>query len=470
MAENESLLSKRRTFIKQTLAASLGSVFLTLPSHARSKVLANGLTIYFPESVDYELLNTPFNSDLSFAPVAIAACKNEADVIAAVLYAREKQLKPSIKSGGHSFIGASFSGGLIIDVSQMKQKIYRAKADTFYAGPGLKLAEVYDYLLPNGRLLPSGSCGGVGLSGLTLGGGYGFFARQHGLTCDHLKSVRMVTAEGKVITSEESPELLWACKGGGNGHFGVITAMKFSTIKAPPIFTTQKFRMYNLTAKRAAKLMKVWFKVASQLPNTMFSAFILNGKTLTMLISSTYSSKGSAFQKAATALLKAGTKTRGVYSKPTVRAVKTYSGRPNPLPFRNMCAGFYNGFSDVKKIAEKICAVTIQNPGILFQINTLGGAISTIDDNSSAYAHRKYGYLGELQAYWQSDRQKRRLMSSVDEIRKLLKDVPDHYANYPDPDLKEPAKAYYGDSLERLKELKTKLDPDDFFEQMQGLT
>jgi len=463
-------LSKRRTFIKQTLAASVGAALL--PLSARSEILPSGLTLYFPENADYKRLNTPFNSDLSFAPVAIAACRNETDVVAAVLYAKEKKLKPSIKSGGHSFIGDSFSGGLIIDVSQMKQKVYRAKTDTFTAGPGLKLAEVYDYLLANGRMLPSGSCGGVGLSGLTLGGGYGFFARQHGLTCDHLKSVRMVTAEGNVISSEEHPELLWACRGGGNGHFGVITSMKFSTVKAPAKFTTQKFRAHNLTAKRAAQLMKDWFEVASELPNPMFSAFILNGKSLTMLISSTYSHQGPAFQKAKTALLKAGTgtKTRGVYSKATAKVIKTYSGRPHPLPFRNMCGGYYKGYADIEKISEDICQTTIDNPGIIFQINALGGAINTVDAESAAYAHREYPFLGELQAYWQSEGQKKRIMPGVDKIRQILKDIPAHYANYPDPDLKEPAKAYYGNSLGRLRALKRKLDPGDFFQPTQGLT
>ena len=124
-----------------------------------------------------------------------------------------------------------------------------------------------DYLSPLGRLLPSGSCGGVGLSGLTLGGGYGFFARQHDLTCDFLKYVRAVTNEGVVINSDDVSELLWACRGGGNGHFGIITSMHFSTVKLPPTFTTQKFRAYNLNSKRAAKLIAEWFNVVSQLPD-----------------------------------------------------------------------------------------------------------------------------------------------------------------------------------------------------------
>ena len=446
----------RRTFI----TTAVGTGFSTI---LNGKEVDENLIIYQPESNIYKKLNVPFNSDLSFTPAAIAACTDEISVAAAIRYARENKLKVSVKSGGHSFTGSSLiNGGLVIDVSGIRQKFYRAKYLSFTAGAGLKLGEVYDYLLRNGRLLPAGSCSGVGLSGLTLGGGYGFFARQHGLTCDHLQQVKMVDARGKFLDSDNDPELLWACRGGGNGNLGVITSMKFSTVRAPKMFTTQKFRASKLTPSRAAKLLKGWFEVAAELPKPMFSAFILNGGHLTILISSTYSSSGPAFQKAKHALLKLGTKTRGTYSKPTATAVKTYSGRPNPLPFRNMSAGYYNGFADLEDIAEELMKTTIANPGVLFQINTLGGAISD-SKVPSAYPHRAYPFLGELQSYWQSPAQKATLMPAVDKIRQLLSHIPHHYVNYPDPDLEKPNRSYYGENLDKLSKIKQRLDPENFF-------
>ena len=99
----------------------------------------------------------------------------------------------------------------------------------------------------------------------------------------------------------------------------------------------------------------------------------------------------------------------------------------------------------------------------------MGGAISMVNADSAAYAHREYSFLGELQAYWESESQKKRIMPGVDKIRLMLENIPHHYVNYPDPNLKDPAKAYYGYNLERLKELKLKLDPEDFFHQSQGL-
>ena len=93
-----------------------------------------------------------------------------------------------------------------------------------------------DYLSPLGRLLPSGSCGGVGLSGLTLGGSYGFFARQHGLTCYFLEYVREVTNEGVVINSDDVSELLWACRGGGKWPFWYNYLNAFFHSKATAYF------------------------------------------------------------------------------------------------------------------------------------------------------------------------------------------------------------------------------------------
>jgi len=161
--------------------------------------------------------------------------------------------------------------------------------------------------------------------------------------------------------------------------------MQFSTVKAPTTFTTQKFRASGLSPTQASKLMRTWFKVAEQLPDPIFSAFILNGKSLTILLASTYSHHGPAFQKAKNSLLQAGTKTKGVYSKPIGTVVKTYSGRTNPLPFKNMSAGYYNNFEDIAAIATDICKHTIDHPGIIFQINTVGGVINTKDVDESAY-------------------------------------------------------------------------------------
>ena len=121
------------------------------------------------------------------------------------------------------------------------------------AGAGCRLRDVNRFLLAKGRFLPAGSCATVGLAGLTLGGGYGMFARKWGLTCDHLRSLRMVDGTGAVRDSAAEPDLLWAARGGGNGHFGIVTQLTLQTRVVPRAFSSWKFRAYRLTQARATQ-------------------------------------------------------------------------------------------------------------------------------------------------------------------------------------------------------------------------
>src|SRR2546428_6611774 len=112
-----------------------------------------------------------------------------------------------------------------------------AKAGILTKGAGCRLEEVNRFLLARGRYLPAGSCATVGLAGLTLGGGYGMFARKWGLTCDHLRSLRMVDGTGAIRDSATEPDLLWTARGGGNGHFGVVTQLTLQTRRVPQAFS-----------------------------------------------------------------------------------------------------------------------------------------------------------------------------------------------------------------------------------------
>src|SRR5690606_9002142 len=167
----------------------------------------------------------------------IALCLTETGVQAAVQKAKSEQLKISVKSGGHSF--EAFSCGndsLLINLSQMK-KIKWLKNDQVSLQPACLLQEIYAEFLPKKRIIPAGYCGTVGIAGLTLGGGYGFFSRKYGLTCDNLTRVKIVTGNGEIIDTTQHPEVLWACCGGGNGNFGVVTELYFQPHEAPNSFS-----------------------------------------------------------------------------------------------------------------------------------------------------------------------------------------------------------------------------------------
>ncbi|MEI9898019.1 MAG: FAD-dependent oxidoreductase [Chthoniobacter sp.] len=161
-----------------------------------------------------------YNAGILLRPNSIALCATDTGVQTALQRAQTENWPVAVKSGGHSFEGFSLNDdGLVVSVSPMSDLHLDPHSGLLTAGAGCRLRDVNRYLLPQGRFLPSGSCATVGLAGLTLGGGYGMFARKWGLTCDHLRSFRMVDGTGAIHDSADDSELLWAARGGGQRAF-----------------------------------------------------------------------------------------------------------------------------------------------------------------------------------------------------------------------------------------------------------
>ncbi len=418
----------------------------------------------------FDFSRSLFNKRFDLKPQIIALCKTEKGVQQALMYATEQGLKISIKSGGHSFEGFSLNdGGMVIDLSNMK-RLRLERNNDLIAEPAVKLKQLYDYCLPRGRLLPSGSCASVGLSGITLGGGYGLFARQFGLTCDFLTGVRMVNAKGDVVDSDDFPELLWACRGGGNGNFGVVTQLRYKTVSAPSTLYQHRFRAYNLSPKKASKLAKHWFEQCDSLPNHAFSAFILNGQTLTISLTATdHDDKMKQVLRVFDLIMD---KNDRLKPDPIAKGVEYYYGRRKPLYFKNISAGYYHGFADIEKCTEALFTKISSTPGAIFQINTLGGAINNEEyAGNNAYAHRGFKFLGEAQCTWKNPTHAQQSLAAMKDIQNTLyqNNIKQHYPNYPDVNIKDYKQAYYGDSYLRLQKVKQAFDPNNHFDCTQGI-
>lgn len=418
----------------------------------------------------FDVYRRIFNKRFNLRPQIIAICKTELGVQQAVKYANDHDLDINIKSGGHSFEGFSLNNdGMVIDLSHMNNLIFDSH-NRLIAEPAVRLAQLYNYCLPKGRLLPSGSCASVGLSGITLGGGYGLFARQFGLTSDFLTGVRMVNAKGNIVDSDNCPELLWACRGAGNGNFGVITQLRYDTVSAPTTLYQHRFRAYKLTPRKAASLAKFWFEQCDNLPNHAFSAFVLNRRTLTIMLTATeHDNKMTEILNNFDLMMDRNDKLK---PDPIAIGVQYYYGHSNSLFFKNISAGYYKGFKDIEKCAESLFTNVANTPGAIFQINTLGGEINNkARSNDSAYAHRNANYLGEAQCSWDNPNDLQRSMDVMENIQNTLyeNNVTQHYVNYPDININNHTRAYYGDSYPRLQELKLALDPDNRFNYKQSI-
>jgi len=455
----------RRDFIQSfsfgSLACLLGLDQALSQSSSAEKVSSGFLR---PGSKFYDQSRQLFNSRLNLRPAIVARCKSEDDIAAAVKHAHSHKMQVTVKSGGHSFEGfSSNNDGMMLDLSTMNQISYQKNGDILKAQPGCRLADVGEVLFPKGRLLPSGSCAGVGVAGLTLGGGYGLFARKFGLTCDHLTGVRMVDGSGNIHDSDQAPELLKVCRGGGNGNFGIITELRFRTVVAPKTFRSKRIRFRKLTPERVGELCASWFTATEKLPHDVFSAFVLNGTSLTVLITFFEPGSQAVIEKAFRPMSKRAWKSEPVHVAPTQKAIKRYYGRPGPLPFKNASAGFYKSYQDIGKVVPKIAAQVAKVSGTVWQVNTLGGRINSRDYASkSVYPHRSYPWLGEIQGYWEKKSRAEKCIENVRRVQKILADagIDKHYRNYPDIEFKNWEKAYYGDeSLQLIRQMKKRFDP-----------
>jgi FAD binding domain/Berberine and berberine like len=182
-----------------------------------------------PTDAAYDEARKVYNGMIDKRPQLIARCVDVADVMAAVQFGRDNKMLTAIRGGGHNGAGlGTCDDGLVIDVSRMKGIRVDPEARTVRVEAGCVWGDVDHATHAFGMATPSGFISTTGVSGLTLGGGIGYLARQYGLTIDNLLSVDMVLADGSFVTAnaDKNSDLFWAVRGGG-GNFGVVTSFEF---------------------------------------------------------------------------------------------------------------------------------------------------------------------------------------------------------------------------------------------------
>lgn len=210
-----------------------------------------------PGEAGYDSARKLYNAMIDKKPRLIVRCMDAADVIACVNYARINQLLLAVRGGGHNGPGlGGCDDGMVIDLSRLRGVRVDTDAKTAQVAGGCVWGEVDHATHAFGLAVPNGVISTTGVGGLTLGGGIGHLARKYGLTIDNLLAADVVLADGRLVIASESqnPDLFWAIRGGG-GNFGIVTHFTFrlhpvDTVIAGPVFwpledTPQILRKYE---------------------------------------------------------------------------------------------------------------------------------------------------------------------------------------------------------------------------------
>jgi FAD/FMN-containing dehydrogenase len=192
---------------------------------------------------DYDAVRSLYNGMIDKSPMLIARCADVADVVTAVKFAHDNDLRVAIRGGGHNGPGlGSVDDGLMICLSMMKGVRVDPANRTVRVGAGCTQGDVDHATHAYGLAVPAGIVSTTGIAGLALGGGTGYLTRKHGLTSDNLLEADVVLADGRIMTASASqnPDLYWGLRGGG-GNFGVVTSFLFQAhpvnmVYAGPVF------------------------------------------------------------------------------------------------------------------------------------------------------------------------------------------------------------------------------------------
>ena len=229
--------------------------------------------IHHPGSPAYDEACTLFNAMIERRPHLVVRCSSPEDVANALAYARENRLEIAVRAGGHSVAGMSLvDDGLVIDVRGLDELEVDPQRRVARVGAGLTWAQVDRATQEHGLATTGGRVSSTGVAGLTLGGGSGWLERKHGLTCDNVLAIELVTADGELVRASDSehPDLFWALRGGG-GNFGVVTAFEFAL---HPVGPEVMAGLVIHPAERARELLELYRDVMNSGPDELSLAFV----------------------------------------------------------------------------------------------------------------------------------------------------------------------------------------------------
>ena len=421
-----------------------------------------------PSEPGYDAARVVFNRMIDRRPALIARCAGAADVIASVKFAREHGLSASVRAGGHSIAGKAIcDGGLMIDLSAMKGIRVDPAELTVRAEPGLTIEEFDRETQAFGLATTMGVISTTGIAGLTLGGGLGWLMGKHGLACDNVIAMDVVTADGQLLkaSEQENADLFWGLRGGG-GNFGVVTSFEYRLHELGPVFAGGVLYPVDQTRDVLRFYRDFAFSAPDELGTQLGRICTLDGVPV-VGVAGCYSGSLQEGEKVLAPLRRFGSPIADLFGPMSYLQVQTMFD-PWAPPGRHAYwkSNFLSGLPDEAIEIFHRFALTAPSPYTNGPwLETVHGAVSRVDPAWTAFPHRHHSLNFSVFSSWLDPSEATRNITWTRECWDAMRTfmVPGVYSNYLEEDADPHARAAYGDNYDRLVQLKNKYDPTNLF-------
>jgi len=426
----------------------------------------------------YHEARAVWNGMIDRRPALIARCIGTADVIACVNFARETGITLSVKGGGHNIAGTAIAeGGLMIDCSLMRGVYVDQRAQVAHVQAGCKLGDVDHETQLHGLAAVLGFVSLTGVAGLTLGGGLGYLSRRFGWTSDNVRSMTMVSSEGRLVraSEKENADLFWGLRGGG-GNFGVVTDIEFDLYSIGPEIVGGGIAW---TADHAADVYAMYQKIMESSPPELAVLYVLRiAPPAPWIDPSAHGKPIVAVFACHTGRLEEGEELLAplkAFGKPVGDTIqrRTYISQQSLLDATQPSGRRYYWKSEyLAGIGDDIFhafsdhARGLPSPHSALIVFPLGGAIAQHGNDHSAVGNRDANYLINITASWDKPDDD---TANVEWARAAWRDMKRFstggtYINFLTEDEGgDRIEAAYGENFARLGRVKAAWDPQNMF-------
>jgi FAD/FMN-containing dehydrogenase len=436
-----------------------------------------------PSHADYDDVRTIWNAMIDRRPGLLIRCINAQDVVYSVKFAAENNLLVAVRGAGHNIAGSAMcEGGLVIDLSQMKSVQVDPEAQTAKVEPGVTLGDLDAATQIHGLAIPVGINSTTGIAGLTLGGGFGWLSRKHGLTIDNLLSADVVTADGKLVTASENQhqDLFWGIRGGG-GNLGVVTSFEFQLHPVgPDVFSG----LIVFPQEEAPSLLRQYREFTAHSPDELTSWVVLRkAPPLPFLPQDVHGTDIMAI-----AVLYCGDLMQGEKAVEPIRGFGNAHGDAlMPHKFTDFQAAFdplltpgarnYWKSHNFAELSDEALNMITRYAGALpsdqseIFIAQMGGATNRVAQDATAYQHRDAQFVMNVHTRWDDPGDDTRCIAWA---REFFEATAPHasggvYVNFMTEDETDRVRAAYGVNYDRMVTLKKRYDPSNLFSLNQNI-